>query len=275
MMRVGRAALRWTVPLLFRRRGLAWALWLLGSALLSGVGCGHRECTPGEQKCEGTRRMFCEEEGCHTPDCGLNRGSYWRSEACPDACVATPDAGAFCAASADKDPKCAMMTMVNSEYCDGNTRVTCFVGFALWRNDCEAAGRYCVASWPSALCAVSPSPDPRCDGFAGGYGTLCVGSSVAKCERGYLVSLEPCVLNCAAITPQEAFCASSNEPEPVCQTPEQLARHPSMCVADGVSAYCDRGYLRETSSCSRANSFCSARAYEAYCADPDRDAGGE
>jgi hypothetical protein len=168
--------------------------------------------------------------------------------------------------------------MQSGGYCDGDTVVDCFLGFATGREDCGESDRVCVsnADWP-ARCSISAERDARCGLLSGMNGTLCDGASVAHCAYGYLVELEPCPLACAAVSPREAFCASSSDPEPICQAPDQLRNHADMCIADGLSAYCDRGYLRQRSTCTLPASYCMTTAYERYCprSEHDLDAGAE
>ena len=91
----------------------------------------------------------------------------------------------LCALSAD--PLHACDGRYNA--CEGTLFVSCSWGFPTSRQDCASDGRVCVdTSSDFSNCALSSTPDPRCDGSH----AACEGDTVVVCEKGYAIQQKDC-----------------------------------------------------------------------------------
>jgi len=215
-------------------------------ALCSIAGCARDECDYGEDHCEGTERLHCEETSCHTPDCAKHL--QWSYEPCAVACVEQPSTEPFCAVSDEPDPRCGEHEQGSGSdqgYCDGAVAVACWFGFAKSHTDCRDSGNECaVDPWGSATCVVSATPDPRCDAVAQATAgrDLCDGSQLLSCAGSYVQSVRECPNACVSTRPGWAFCAASTEPDPRCEDDGEGPRPRPMC-SDDTQGRCTEAFL--------------------------------
>jgi len=247
--------------MVFRRAPVFW----LGFVLTWLAGCGHHECEDGEVRCQGRERMGCYETGCHDPSCAFNRESSWSTEeTCRDACVNPYGYQAICAASDTPDPICTGRD--NTGYCDGDTAVHCFGGFATSRASCAQTQAYCVFdSWRVPFCALGRQTEPTCSAAGRETATVCNDATVVTCRHGYATAIEDCASACVSPAPGDAFCAASSEADPRCEVDDGSGLNPSFCTSEKQFGECDNGFLRLAAPCSPNDARCSQNDAGASC----------
>jgi hypothetical protein len=152
------------------------------------VGCGD-----GEERCLSPGQSRCRDnvvEVCRSPDSGEDDPVWEREDCGSGVCMAGLGDEAFCARSAEPDPRCEPVEVGSS--CDGDELVDCKHGLATTRSaDCSSAGRYCVVTPEFAFCNASSEPDPLCP--AEEYPAhVCDGNVVVGCAYGYRTGESAC-----------------------------------------------------------------------------------
>jgi hypothetical protein len=102
-------------------------------------------------------------------------------------CVEVRSGRAQCAVEREPNPVCGSGV---DRTCDGDALVRCKDGYVVERQDCRAAGEYCVVDGIDIGCRVSTQPDPRCPPSV--HDTVCDGELLISCISGYIDSREPC-----------------------------------------------------------------------------------
>ena len=203
-----------------------FALKLIVPALLSAcVGSG--ECNNGEVQCEGNTARTCvaaeAEAEWQTEDCG--------TKTCVVAKEAAGTTLAFCALSADPDPRCSEVNVPN---CSGDTLVECTAGYATSTQSC-AAGCLVLDDYPDRCAGVTAADPQHCgpDGYVCAmarsslYDDATVASSPApsgvcsestlpptpgyviysqRCEGGSVVARTRCAQSCEVLADCSTTC---------------------------------------------------------------------
>lgn len=161
------------------------ALLCLVTLLLCACSESRTPCNEGAARCEGDVLVACGTDQ-ESPE--LFEKDYDCSEVgmhCVVPSSQDPYAHPLCAVSADPLPAC------DGRYnaCEGTIFVSCNWGFPTSRQDCASDGRVCVDTSPYfSNCALSSTPDPRCDGSH----AACEGDTVVVCEKGYAIQQKDC-----------------------------------------------------------------------------------
>jgi len=213
--------------------------WLCLLALARvAVACTDDECVQFQQRCDGNRRMMCEPGHCHDPSCAFAPpGNHWQSQACEHACV-EHEGQTFCALSNAPDSACSQ----DGDHCQGDVLLSCHEGFLLGRNDCstkEAA--VCVdRDLVEPTCALSRTPDERCQPVRTRGGTVCDGMQTVRCKYTYAVATRPCEFACVSESSGDAFCAASADTEPRCA---DVSTQLDVSCGPGVAGVCHGSYV--------------------------------
>jgi hypothetical protein len=202
------------------------------------VSCVHDECEQYQQRCDGNQRMVCQEGSCHDPSCALSPPDrHWQSEACEHACV--EHAGqTFCALSNAPDPACS----AERDRCQGDALLSCRGGFLVGRRECAAKDHaVCVdRELVEPICALSRTPDERCQPVRKYGGTVCDGMQTVKCDYAYAVSTQPCGFACVSEASGDAFCAASSDKDPRC---EDISFRTGVSCGSDAAGICHAGYV--------------------------------
>jgi len=144
--------------------------------------------------------MKCGDRGARLPSRQPGSGPWTARGVRRLACVVAFEIVAAGCASTPVD-ECSIW---DPDRCDGNVAVHCFESGdseqttnVLLRTDCGAAHCLLAATMsgpggnPAAYCAVSETPDPRCDGTAN-FGSFCVGNTFGACEDHHITGAFTC-----------------------------------------------------------------------------------
>lgn len=178
------------VPLVHARTLAVVWLALFASAL---TGCVEGDdCKRGEARCDGSVAMNCEpiETGDGTFD-------KWSQQTCSaNTCKLDPAGPAFCATSADPNPRC---DGTRNSFCDGSRLLACRGSYAFSEDhDCASAadGPFCVeigAPSNGAFCATESTRNPSCPNPPiTRDNSTCDGNDFVYCEHGFVTSRRSC-----------------------------------------------------------------------------------
>ncbi|MBN1654030.1 MAG: hypothetical protein JXA30_09655 [Deltaproteobacteria bacterium] len=234
--------------------------------LFSGQGCSCDECKPGSERCSGNAIMYCQSGG-QVPFFGA---SYWeRTESCPSEnfCVDPYTAPPFCALSEYPDPRCEL----KREYCNRDVLTLCSHGFVIERRDCAEAQSTCVTVGDAgSLCALSESPDTRCQDGIMEIHKKCEDKTRLECAMGYAISAEECKNACLFFRSEfesdvsGTLCAISSESDERC-TDDLLETGSVIFCKDNALAVCKSGYAQTFRSCEAQNATCYEVDGSAQC----------
>jgi hypothetical protein len=236
-------------------RMLAWAQLLLICSALGSAGC--NECDPGERRCQAGELEICEPP-CSDPGCSAR----FTRQNCGGTCVDPKNAPAFCALVAQPDPKCKG----RSQFCDGETEVSCTAGYRVAAHDCGPDAHCVVLDYggepvpvgsSAVRCAPSTEVDPRCPAKHG-LDEHCDGADQVSCDTGFLLSVDTCPYACVEPSAGVVSCAVSSTPDPRC------AKKAALC--DGTRLItCVAGYLKSIGDCTDSLMHCIEFDDSALC----------
>ena len=203
-----------------------FVLRLIAPALLSAC-VGGGECNHGEVRCDANTARTCVASETQT---------VWQTEDCgKKACVVAKEAAgttvAFCALSADPDPRCSEADIPN---CAGNALVECTAGYATSTQSCEA-GCLALDAYPDRCVGVTALDPQRCgpDGYVCAmarsslYDDATLGSGLTpsgvcsegtmpstpgyviysqRCEDGSIVARTRCAQSCGLLDDCSTIC---------------------------------------------------------------------
>ncbi|MDI1436859.1 hypothetical protein [Polyangium sorediatum] len=178
----------------------------------------------------------------------------WEDAPCTGLCVEVGEA-ALCEPQPDgRCPSCAGGCAHGATLCVENSALDCDAkGRLLKESVCDVAcvvGVSEVSKEPLALCALSPDPEPACEGREQTGGVACVDGAMTRCQAGFAVTR--LTQNEGACSPSEfcvetqskPICALEPSPNPSCAGVEDFGH---VCV-DGVTVFCLGGFVFERGS---------------------------
>jgi hypothetical protein len=180
----------------FSRRLRVTVALAVGVFMLAASGCQADECEGGQMRCAGAAAAERCEDDCSDLGCHYR---WMPAEQCNSSQICIqPAEQAFCAASADKDPRCAGGS--TSFYCDGDTIVTCWDGYRIDSAPCgkslgytglTSTGTRCVSDvQQGAACVPSDAVlNPQCGDADARH---CEGDALVRCIAGYEVARMLC-----------------------------------------------------------------------------------
>lgn len=151
------------------------------------AGCGDDQqssassCTP---RCEEDVKVTCEQDSDAGQQVEVRSNCAEKSLHCA---LTSGQPGAVCALQPERLAECSGKTSI----CQSNYVTTCFDGYPISRDLCEATNRVCFGGATEAGCVVGATAEPKCTGAGNIW--VCDGDVAIHCFEGRAAAKHECV----------------------------------------------------------------------------------